>query len=1336
MRTRNHRFILIILLSLIIFTPYSEATRIVRLYNSPDMLSPKYNGITRDRDGFLWIGMDRGIMHFDGNVSTFYRNDSNDSTSLSDNRVLRVMSDSKGRVWVGTANGLNLYDSATDSFKRVKIPGMNFGGYISRIIEQNDKTITFLMNGRGLYVVDESGSQLVGVRFLSYVPEENEYSAIVQVPSGRLYAATQTGHVYSIGRNGNVRKIPVTDGYIEDMVVEADGNVLLTSVGDMYRINTKDETVSRIEFPGGIHSSVTNIKEGKDGKIYFTMPDVGILSVGPGETRAQLFESTYSPVIDLSKANLNSLYCDEEGNLWVGCDYAGIALIPTTSTPFTYFGLSNTMSGFKGGIDAMTVADNNIFVSYAGGSIGMVGRDGRVIKTIKLPTYNTITSLVPYQQGTILAGVANEGVWEINYNTGSSKKVIDYPGKYTRISLCVTPDGKIFTSFHGIGLYLYDLSTGSKRKFNHNPQDNKLTNPFVTDMKMSADNKLWIGLYGGLSCYDLNTGQFLEIDQEPFAKGATYSVAPLKDGTVLAGTSHGVLHYHPTRGVIDTYTTADGLTDSDVRAIAIDSAGGKWIGTMKGLSHISPVTGKIDSYYGGYGLYENQFHFADAFGAGERIVLGSDLGLTMFDPAKVPAPGFDSDIKVASVLLNGERLAPYVTAGRNSFVDATGDEPLTLYLPYKDNAVTLVVSTMDFRDVANVRYLWKFKGDKEWRSTQPGESVIHLPHLDPGINRLLIKAIDGNVESKEKEIAIQIETPWYLSTVAYVLYAVLLLVLLLLAYIVVTKRREAKIADDRIKLFIDITHDIRSPITLILNPLKSLINNSTNPDERLKLHMIYRNANRVLSLVNQMLYLRRLDKGKLPLRCRLTKFPDFVEELVEMFKPQAADKKIEIKFTYAGDLPDQIWVDRDNCDKILVNLISNAIKYTPGGGSIDVILSKVEEKDLGPCAKVSVIDTGKGLEPKIEAKIFERFYRGEEAALNIDGFGIGLDLCQRLVTLHHGRISAGNRKDNVKGSEFTILLPLNATAYKEGELLTTEDETAIVEKTDQQLNKRLSLVNKPSDTKAHRYSSGSKRILVVDDDKEMRDYIRLHFEKNYKVDVAVDGAEAFRVINEKKYDLVISDVKMPNMDGYTLLRNIKKNVETNHIPVIILSSKNDVSDRVEGWDRGADGYMGKPFNIEELDILASSLIHNRMSLKGKFSGSQNIGDKIATPEVKGYNEKLMEKVVKIVNDHLDDPELNVEMLGREIGISRAHLHRKLKDIIGMTPSDFIRNVRLKRAVELLKKADVEITTVAYTVGFTSQPHFSTAFKRYTGYSPTEYRNRYIKGDDLSDIDRA
>ena len=258
--------------------------------------------------------------------------------------------------------------------------------------------------------------------------------------------------------------------------------------------------------------------------------------------------------------------------------------------------------------------------------------------------------------------------------------------------------------------------------------------------------------------------------------------------------------------------------------------------------------------------------------------------------------------------------------------------------------------------------------------------------------------------------------------------------------------------------------------------------------------------------------------------------------------------------------------------------------------------------------------------------------------------------------------------------------------------------------------------------------SVKRKILVVDDDKELTEYICTHLEQRYKVKGVGDGSEALREIADNPPDIIVSDVIMPVMDGLTLLRRLKGNAETHHIPVILLSSKNDIADRMSGWDKGADAYIGKPFSVEELEAVIDNMIDNRLRIKGKFSGAQDTEGKISAPEVKGSDELLMERIMKIINRDIDDPKLNVEMLASEVGISRAHLHRKLKEMIGMTPSDFIRSIRIRWACELLQKGSIEVTQVAYTLGFASQSHFSTTFKNFIGMTPSEYRAKSLAGN--------
>lgn len=1298
-----------------------------RMFSDPILMSGTYNGFCRNSDGFLWIATESGLLKFDGNNYILYRHDENNQASLSDSRILAVMSDSRGRIWAATANGLNLYDTDTDSFKRISLPAMSYGGYIIDITEQTDGTITFIVAGKGLYVVDESKGEPAAVKYHLNCGDEHEHVCVVQTPKKYLYIGTHNGVVYSVSSNGRAAQINVADGYINDIITESDGNVLVSSVNDIYRIKTADNSVEKIWSADKIELNVKNFTRGMDGKVYFSTASNGLWNIEAGNSTIKPCSSFYLPSIDLWNAKLGAVYADAEGNLWIGCQYKGLACMPYKSIPFNYHLISDEISDFKGGIDGFAVFDNNVAVGF-GNTVTILNTEGKLLSRTSIPTRGIVRSIEPTANGKLLVGFANDGIWEMSAAGGNLRKILDYSGKYPSMVTCRLPGGEILVGLHGVGLMRYNPVTKAKKWYKDDPEGGRLNNLAFTSMKISPDSGLvWIGLYGGISCYDIAKGELKALDQAPFVKGATYAVAPFSDGSVLAGTSHGLIHYDTSGKVRNKFTTANGLSDNDVRSVVTDRHGDHWIGTKRGLNYLKKGSNRIVVYYGGYGLYETAFPHGGVT-KNNNVVLGSELGLTTFHPDSIPEMGFEHKIKATAIILNGQRINSTTTIDGKRVMSEDGS--LQLNLPYKDNSLTLKLSTLDFRDAANVRYLWRMAGlSDDWTITAPGENVIYLPHLDPGTYRLFLKATDNNVASDETEITIEISTPWYMTSVAKALYVVVLLVLIVLSIIVMEKKRGEKISEAKIRFFMDVSHDIRSPITLILTPLESLLKEPFPPAVNEKLRTMYRNGQRILSLVNQLLDLRKIEKGGMRLICHKTNLAVFIEELVDMFKPQAADKKITLEFHNDGGLPDEVWVDRDNFDKILVNIISNAIKYTPKGGNIDVILKGVHDNSLGACAEVSVIDTGIGLGSKTQEQIFARFYRARENhSAGIAGVGIGLDLCRQLTLLHHGSIKGANRNDGIGGSVFSVRIPLDESAYESSELLETNDNQANTEPDKHLIINEIQSGDATQKPKRKRVAA-ARKILVVDDDTELLDYIRKHLEElGYKIVTADNGAEALKAVHEGGVDLVICDVKMPVMDGLTLLKLMKSNVDTHHIPVIMLSSKNEIADRIEGWDKGADAYLGKPFNIEELDTLIDNLIGNRLKLKGKFSGVQNVEASNTTPELKGNDEALMEKIMTIINNQIDNPDLNVEMLGRNVGISRVQLHRKLKDLIGMTPSDFIRNIRLKRASLLLQKPDVDITQVAYAVGFSSQPHFSTAFKKYTGFSPTEYRQRCLNGD--------
>ncbi|MBP9984921.1 MAG: response regulator, partial [Prevotella sp.] len=452
-------------------------------------------------------------------------------------------------------------------------------------------------------------------------------------------------------------------------------------------------------------------------------------------------------------------------------------------------------------------------------------------------------------------------------------------------------------------------------------------------------------------------------------------------------------------------------------------------------------------------------------------------------------------------------------------------------------------------------------------------------------------------------------------------------------------------------------------------------------------------------LVNQILDERKIDKKQMQLHCTETNLVEFTRGIIALYAYNAKERNITITLE-SSEKKINVWIDRINFDKIINNLMSNAMKYTFDNGSINVYLSCDSAN-----ATLKVTDSGIGIKNEDAEKLFDRFYQGTNTTgFYIPGTGIGLNLCKALVNMHGGNIKAYNRGDGQKGTCMEINIPLG-NAHLKPEEITTDNKDDSEEIASQ----------------GHKKNANKDfKILIVDDDHEIASYVMNELGSWYKFDYAANGREGLSKLLSSDFNLVISDVMMPEMDGITMLKKIKGNSKVSDIPVILLTSKSDIENRLEGLKRGADAFLAKPFSMEELHILIDNLVDNVRRLKGKFSGALEQEDKIENIEVKGNNALLMDKVMKCINENISDPDFNVEKLVENVGMSRAQLHRKLKEITGVSTGEFIRNLRLEQAAHLIMKGEINISQVAYAVGFNNQTHFSTVFKKHFGVAPSEY----------------
>lgn len=701
------------------------------------------------------------------------------------------------------------------------------------------------------------------------------------------------------------------------------------------------------------------------------------------------------------------------------------------------------------------------------------------------------------------------------------------------------------------------------------------------------------------------------------------------------------------------------------------------------------------------------------------------------------------EVRIADFYLHNKAVKKGTKSGGHPIIDTSLQDAKQFRLCYKDNSFSIEFTAMEFYNPERITYLYSMNG-ATWTALSPGVNRVSFSGLAPGTYHFRIKAKSHTVYSEEKEITIEIDPAWWVSGWAKLIYTILLLGII--SFIIMQIRHRyytrqqmlqhihaEQINEAKLQFFINISHEIRTPMSLIISPLQQLMAKDKDAECRKLYATIQRNAERILQLVNQLMDIRKIDKGQMSLTFRKTEIVSFIQDILITFDQQIKAKKLEMSFQTSAPEID-VWIDANNFDKIIFNLLSNACKFTPEKGQVEVSIDTGEDDALPASAplrhymELTVADSGIGIAPAEREHIFERFYQIRNSSNNSNiGTGIGLHLTRSLVELHYGNIRVEDNGEGENGSRFIIRLPLGEAHLKKEEIeenTSTHIPVAPVE-TNYMQTTLLYPCNDEEDTDGKARARSRRHVLVVEDDEEIRRYICRELGNDFYMTECSNGKEALAAILKQTPDLVISDVMMPEMDGLTLCRKIRQNVNINYLPVILLTARTREEDNLEGLETGADAYLMKPFSIELLRKTVLSLIRRREQLRNTFSGRQNQEEQISTPEIKSPDDRLMERVMRVINENLSNPTLTVEMISSEVGISRVHLHRKLKELTNQTTQHLIRNVRLKQAASLLAEKKHSITEVATLTGFTHPTYFATAFREMYGMSPTEYMERHV-----------
>lgn len=1337
------------------FTGFSQQAKLFTVDH--ELSSSMINHIYQDRDGIIWIATEDGLTSYDGVKFTTLKQDPQSENSLVSSYIRVVKEDKQGHLLIGTLKGLEHYDKAAGMIQTVPLH-FESGSYgeanIACMEVRKNGQLIIGTSGHGIFTLEQGNDTLSARQHKDLVPS-NFIVRLFEDRQGLLWVLTSDKGTYCITPDRKLKKHYPTEKKIltpSAICEDLQGNIYISCFKNglfklnretdsfMQEIASNTQTRFNIKTLNTIDS--TSIYIGTDGgglKVYdthkHTLEDLPINSAN----------------LDFRIAKVHSFLQDRQGNIWLGLFQKGVLIIPANTNHFQYWGYKSSSHNVIGSSCVMSATkthDGTYWIGTDNDGLYAVTPDGKqkahFVRSKNQPQLPppTIMCIFEDSRHNLWIGSYQNGLARMNPQTGHCRYIslrgTHTPAEELNVYSIVEDNARqIWVGTMGGGLYrinpeteeVYCCPTPSSG-LEYRPSLNILHNRWINCLLHTSDDKLYIGTYDGLGCLDIPTMNFTSTyhTNRLLDKEVVYTLYEDKERNIWMGTTQGLVRLNPENGQTETFNTTHGLPSNSVSAIAGDSMDHLWISTSYGLAHFNKQTRTFVNFYAGDGLQGNEFSKGVAYTDQEEIIFGGTGGVTYFHPNDIINRNKEPEIRIADFYIHERQVKVGMKSGGKNIIDVPVTEASHFRLCYKDNSFSIELSAMEFYNPERITYLYRLN-NSNWVNLQTGNNRVSFSDLKPGNYHFEIKAKDYNAFSPVKSFTVEITPPWWNTWWANILY--MLIVISIIALIIYQIRQRYRthqtmlehihaeqLNEAKLQFFINISHEIRTPMSLIISPLQKLMSVDGSDERQKTYQMIYRNAERILRLVNQLMDIRKIDKGQMQLKFQETEMVGFIQDLYHTFQYQAETKNIQLEFIHQTDEL-HAWIDPKNFDKVIMNLLSNAFKFTPENGQITIQLTEgtdlhASQSCLQHYLEISIKDSGIGINPAEKQRIFDRFYQVRNS-LNYQGTGtgVGLHLSRSLVELHHGIIEVNNNTPE-PGCCFTIRIPLGKNHLKAEDIDYTQPVYSSQEKTEAQ---PIHTENK-EETKVR--SKTKYRVLVVEDENEIRKYISRELSTTFHTSECCNGKDALDAILKETPDLVISDVMMPEMDGMTLCKKIRQNININHIPVILLTAKNREEDNLEGLEIGADAYITKPFNIDILQQTALNLIKSREVLKNAFQGNQEQEERMEKIVVESPDEKLLNRVMKVINSNLSNPKLNVEMIASSVGISRVHLHRKLKELTNQTTRDLIKNIRLRQAATLLAEKKHSIAEIANLTGFSNTAYFSNSFKEMYGVSPTTY----------------
>lgn len=1330
-----------------------------KLFNTDNQLSSNLTTqVFQDKSGFIWIATRNGLNNYDGYHITVIKKDMSNFLGLNSNYINSIAQDEKEHILLGTNNSLLEFTGS----EFLKIPmldskGKELATYVKQVYPLKNKDVAVATSGYGIMLKKQDEQKCHAMK--GEVEKLKYIHKLLEDKRGRLWIITEDGKLYRKETNGRVTShFAGTEGVgAQDIQQDALGNIYLASKNQgVHLLRAGSNVFTRISSIGNL--PIDNIYISRNNKLYIGCDGLGIYVYDP-QTGFLQDNPLFSRLVNLAKSKVTSIIEDNQGNIWVSMLQKGVFMQSNIQNDFNYM-------GFRLG-NRNVIGENCVTsLSINQGNQVWVGTDKDGLYLFNIATnsveghflnQSTVLTLCKDQQGRTWVGTYTDGLGYMDAAGSFHPVDLGISKSVGILDIKQDPQGNIWIATMGKGLFCLQKD-GSRRNYkakygaDNNLKVNSLPNDYLIKLSFSNDgNHLYVATSVGLACLDRKRNSWVStfkgincLNKNSFS----HCVFVDSKDHVWYGTEDGAFCFDFRKGIKPKlYTTANGLTDNSVASITEDYQGNIWLGTIKGLNKLALKSGTITKFYAESGLQSNEFSDASVCTTQDRktILIGGSGGLNWFQADQVKQHPWQAKVVISGFILNNKMVTPGMKSGSYTITDNWSTFSRDFQLSHEDNTFTLQLSTLTYNDVEQISYVYSINGDA-WRTVPAGQNELAFSHMAPGSYKYRIKAICNGYETPVKEFTIIVHPAWYASIWAKLFYLLLLIAAIML-YLRHRKRQmedqlilqqhihAEEMGEAKIKFFMNISHEIRTPLTLIITPLLSLIKEDKEPHRQGIYEIIRKNSERILHLINQMMDLRKIDKGQMVMRMCKTDMVSFINEEYDLFKQQAIAKSIDFEYQHdCEELP--VWIDRNNFDKVIINTLSNAFKFTPTAGHILLSLTHTDHH-----AYISIKDSGIGIPKDKLETIFQRFYQtpADPNERNV-GTGIGLDLTRSLVELHYGTISARNNEGEKgskfeHGSEFIIRIPLGKDHLKPEEIIEEEEmkkeqnnELAEAEQEEQlaESNDQPAETLNNSDTTPASAKGAKAEIVIVEDEEDIQEYLKAQLSSDFKIRTYPNGKVALNEILKNKPDLVISDIMMPEMDGTTLCAKLKSNINTNDVPIILLTAKSREEDQLEGLQTGADAYILKPFNMDILHRNIINLLTVRRTLRNKFTGNESQNHQVEQIEMQTPDNSLMQRVMEVINENINDSDLSVDMIAQKVGISRVHLHRKMKELTNQTPHSFIRNIRLQQAAKLLKDGKQSITEVMYACGFSNSASFSTMFKNLYGCSPREYMQNAMK----------